>query len=267
MDAERPPVVVVTGAGGHGVGRGVCDALAERGAQLVLNDVDPAGVEAAADRYPQAIAVASDLRAAEGIDSVLDAAIARYGRVDALVNNAGVGLALPAHLADEADFDRLFSLNVRGMWLASRAFARYRIAQGGGGAIVNVSSVHAQHTQNGYGIYAATKGAVEGLTRGMSVELGVHGIRCNAVAPGAVLDERFADRYGFEGDPVEWIHRHAEEQQVIARPVGPADVGRVVAFLTSPEAWAVAGQTITVDAGLSTLLYDRIFTGDAAPRP
>lgn len=266
MSTERAPVVVVTGAGGHGVGRGVCDALAAQGARLVLNDVDAPGLEAAAARYPQAIAVAADLRTPEGIDAILDAAIAHYGGADALVNNAGVGLSLPAHLADEADFDRLFSLNVRGMWLASRAFARHRIAHGGGGAIVNISSVHAQHTQNGYGIYAATKGAVEGLTRGMSVELGVHGIRCNAVAPGAVLDERFADRYGFEGDAVGWIRRHAEEQQALARPVGPEDVGRVVAFLLSPDAWAIAGQVVTVDAGLTTLIYDRVFTGDV-PRP
>jgi NAD(P)-dependent dehydrogenase (short-subunit alcohol dehydrogenase family) len=266
MSSERRPVVVVTGAGGHGVGSGVCTALAERGARLVLNDVHRDGVEEAAARYPDAIAVAADLRTAEGVDAVLDAGIAAFGEIDALVNNAGIGLSLPAHLAEEADFDRLFSLNVRGMWLASRAFATHRIAQGGGGAIVNISSVHGQHTQNGYAIYAATKGAVEGLTRGMSVELGVHGIRCNAVAPGAVLDERFADRYGFAGDPVAAIRNHAAEQQAIERAVGPADVGRVVAFLTSPEAWAVAGQTVTVDAGLSTLLYDRIFTGDAPRR-
>lgn len=266
MSSERRPVVVVTGAGGHGVGSGVCDALAERGARIVLNDVDRDGVQAAAERYEDAIAVAADLRTAEGIDRVLDAAIAEFGVVDALVNNAGIGLSRPAHLAEEADFDRLFSLNVRGMWLASKAFAAHRIAQGGGGAIVNISSVHAQHTQNGYALYAASKGAVEGLTRGMSVELGPHGIRCNAVAPGAVLDERFADRYGVGDDAVGWIRRHAAEQQVIARALGPADVGRVVAFLASDEAWAVAGQTITVDAGLSTLLYDRVFTGDAPPR-
>lgn len=264
MEKQRAQVVIVTGAGGHGVGSGVCDALAERGARLVLNDVDERAVHAAAERYPDAIAVAADLRTAEGVTHVLDVAIAHYGEVDALVNNAGVGLSLPAHLAEEADFDRLFSLNIRGLWLASRAFAQHRIERGGGGAIVNISSVHGQHTQSGYAIYAATKGAVEGLTRGMSTELGTHGIRCNAVAPGAVLDERFVDSYGLGDDGIGWIRRHASEQQVIDRTVGPADVGRVVSFLLSPDAWAIAGQTVTVDAGLSTLLYDRVFTGDAA---
>lgn len=263
MEKQRAQVVIVTGAGGHGVGSGVCVALAERGARMVLNDIDDYAVRAAADRYPDAIAVSADLRTAEGVEQMLDAAIQRYGEVDALVNNAGVGLSLPAHLAEETDFDRLFSLNIRGLWLASRAFAQHRIEHGGGGAIVNVSSVHAQHTQSGYAIYAATKGAVEGLTRGMSTELGTHGIRCNAVAPGAVLDERFVDSYGLGDDGIGWIRRHAAEQQVIDRTIGPADVGRVVNFLLSPDAWAITGQTITVDAGLSTLLYDRNFTGDA----
>ncbi|MGX1932862.1 SDR family NAD(P)-dependent oxidoreductase [Microbacterium resistens] len=266
MDETEPRVVVVTGAGGYGVGSGVCEALAEQGARLVLNDIDPDGLRAAAMRHPDAATVVSDLCTPDGVDAVIDAGVTRFGRIDALVNNAGVGLALPAHLAGEADFDRLFSLNVRATWLASRAFARYRIAHGGGGAIVNVSSVHAQHTQNGYALYAATKGAVEGLTRGMAVELGPHGIRCNAVAPGAVLDERFADRYGFAGDAVAHIRAHAVEQQAIPRPLGPDAVGWVAAFLTTPEAWGIAGQTITVDAGLSTLLYDRVFTGDAPAR-
>lgn len=264
MNDPSPQVVLVTGAGGHGVGAGVCDALSEAGLRLVLNDIDAVAVGEAADRYPGALAVPGDLRTAEGSAQVVRSAIAQYGRIDAIINNAGVGLARPAHLSDEADFDRVFTLNVRSMWLVSRAFVRHRIDHGGGGAIVNVSSVHAQHTQNGYAIYAASKGAVEGLTRGMATELGIHGIRCNAVAPGAVLDVRIADRYGVGDDPIEWIGRHSSEQQVIDRPVTPIDVGRVVSFLVSPEAWAIAGQTVTVDAGLSTLLYDRAFTGDVS---
>lgn len=251
-------VIVVTGAGGHGVGSGVCDALAEAGATLVLNDVDEGAVREAASRYPGSLAVAADLRASSAADAVLAGAVERFGRVDALVNNAGVGLDRPAHEATEEDFDRLFSLNVRGLWLATRAFARYRIGVGGGGAVVNISSVHAQHTQSGYSLYAGTKGAVEGLTRGFATELGQHRIQCTALAPGAVLDERVADRYGLPGpDPIEWIRAHARTQQTFPDAVRPVDVGRVVAFLLSPAAWAMAGQTVTVDAGLSVLLYDR----------
>lgn len=258
------PVVVVTGAAGEGVGRGVCDALHETGTRLVLVDINHNRLQRASERYPKSLAVPADVRQGVDIAAVFKTAVEHFGRVDALVNSAGVGLAQKAHESSEADFDRLFDLNVRGLWLATRAFARHCIHRGGGGAVVNISSVHAQHTQSGYALYAATKSAVEGLTRGLSTELGPYDIRCNAVAPGAVLEERLAHTYGLPvNDPIAWILRHAQTQQVLSAPVAAIDVGRVVAFLASPASWAISGQTLTVDAGLSTLLYDRTQTGDA----
>lgn len=256
-------VVIVTGAGGHGVGGGVCEAVLAAGALLIVNDKTPEAIEAAIARFPDAVAAPGDITVESDVRNIIRTAVERFGAVDALVNNAGVGLASPAHQATEADFDRIYSINVKGLWLMTRAFVEHRLANSGGGAIVNVSSVHASKTQNGYALYAGTKGAVEGLTRGFATELGAHAIRCNAVAPGAVLDERVADRYGINvPDPAAWIREHSATHQTLDRAVGPRDVGEVAAFLLSEDAWAISGQTITVDAGLTTLLYDRRTTGD-----
>lgn len=256
-------VVIVTGAGGYGVGGGVAEAVQAAGALLVVNDTTADALDAAAARFPNAVLAPGDITRADDVEAIVQAGIDRHGRVDGLVNNAGVGLRTPAHLATEAEFDHLYAIDVKGLWLMTRAFVTHRIAVGGSGAIVNVSSVHGTHTQNRFGLYAGAKGAVEGLTRGFAAELGMHGIRCNAVAPGAVFDERVADRYGFDAaDPVEAIHEHSATQQVLNRAVEPRDIGEVAAFLLSDAAWAVAGQTVRVDAGLSMLLYDRRSSGD-----
>jgi NAD(P)-dependent dehydrogenase (short-subunit alcohol dehydrogenase family) len=255
--------VLVTGAGGGAVGAGLCAALDRAGATLVLNDIDPDAVAAAAGRYHRAHGVAGDIANPAHVESIIDEAVERFGTVDTLVNNAGIGFGTPAHLASEEDFDRLYAVDVKGPWLMTRGFARHRIERGGGGSIVNISSIHAVRTQNGRSLYAGAKAAVEGLTRGFAIELGIHGIRCNFIAHGAVLDESRAHDYGVGDDPVGWVREHTRTRQVIDRPVLPIDIGEVAAFLASDAAWAIAGQTITVDAGLGLLLYDRAFTHDA----
>lgn len=112
--------VLVTGAGGHGVGSGVCAALHEAGARLVVTDLTPAAVDTVVRRYPGTVGVACDLRTAAGIRLLFDAT-ARAGGADALVNNAGVGLSKPAHEATDADFEHVFGLDVRALWQISRS--------------------------------------------------------------------------------------------------------------------------------------------------
>ncbi|WP_368498152.1 SDR family NAD(P)-dependent oxidoreductase [Herbiconiux sp. A18JL235] len=254
--------VLVTGAGGGAVGSGICDALDRAGARLVVNDVDADAARQAASRYDGAFAVEGDISTATDAARIVATAVERSGSIDALVNNAGVNFGTAAHLASEEVFDRLYAVDVKGLWLMSRSFAQHRIALGGGGSILNISSIHAARTQNGFALYAGAKAAVEGLTRGFAVELGRYRIRCNGLAPGAVLDEAKAHDYGVGDDPVGWVREHTRTRQVIDRAVLPVDIGEVAAFLVSDQAWAVAGQTITVDAGLGLLLYDRAFTGD-----
>lgn len=254
--------LVAGGAGKRGVASGLCAALTQAGYRLVIVDVDESGVADAVARFPGSHGIVADLTRDADVSGLVLEADAVFGRIDALVNNAGTGLDRCSHEAELADFDRLFALNVRALWALSVEYARYTIARRRSGAIVNISSVHGSKTQPGYAIYAATKAAVEGLTRGLAVELGPFGIRCTAVAPGAVLDVAHADEYALQtDDPLAWIDDHARFHQVIPRVLAPVDIGRVVAFLLSEAAWPITGQTVTTDAGLSLLLYDRHFTG------
>lgn len=162
--------VLVTGATGPGIASGICAALGAAGARLVVNGPADADVAATVARHPGAVGVVGDVSRPEDVERVVAEATERVGPLTGLVNNAGVGLRAPFHEADEEQFDHVVGVDLRGVWLVSRAFARQ--CPGPGAAIVNVSSVHARSTIAGYGIYASAKAAVEGFTRGCAVELG-----------------------------------------------------------------------------------------------
>jgi NAD(P)-dependent dehydrogenase (short-subunit alcohol dehydrogenase family) len=258
--------VLVTGGAGFGIGAGICSAVQAAGGTLVINDVDADAAERAAARHPGSFAVPGDVGDEAGARGIIDRAVALAGDLDGLVNNAGVGLNTPAHRATTEQFDRLYGIDVRGVWLMSRAFAVHRTAGGGAGSIVTISSAHAHATQNGYALYAGAKAAVEGLTRGMAVELGQHGIRVNAVAPGLVHAEQNAHLLAsVTDDPEGYVADHAISQQALPTVLSPVDVGWPVAFLLSSLAAGVTGTTLAVDAGATIMLYDRRYSGDLEP--
>jgi NAD(P)-dependent dehydrogenase (short-subunit alcohol dehydrogenase family) len=149
-------------------------------------------------------------------------------------------------------------VDVRGPWLMARAFVRHLRNADRVGSIVNISSVHAHSTMHRYALYATAKAAVEGMTRGMAVELGPLGIRCNAVAPGYVDSAQNAGLLRtLTDDPAGWVERHTHRDQALPRLVQPADCGNAVAFLLSDAALCITGQTLAVDAGLTAMLYRR----------
>ena len=128
------------------------------------------------------------------------------------------------------------------------------------GHIVNISSVHARETISGFAIYASAKSAVEGLTRGMSIELGNMGIRCNAVAPGYVDSEHNQKAVASWTDrPLDWLESQKNDYQSLQQMVSARDCGTVVVFLLSELSRSITGQTLTVDAGLTNLLYANSF--------
>jgi NAD(P)-dependent dehydrogenase (short-subunit alcohol dehydrogenase family) len=254
----RGEVVLVTGAAGEGVGRGVCDALDAAGASLVLVDIEERALEEARRRYPGSIGIVGDVSDADAVARILEEAAAHHGALTGLVNSAGIGLNRLAHEASSTEFDRLFAVDVRGQWLMAAGFSRRLIEAGRPGAIVNISSVHARSTMSGYAIYAAAKAACEGLTRGLAVELGAHAIRCNAVAPGYVhADQNITLLSAIVEDPEAWVRRHTEVEQPLTSEIAPIDVGAAVAFLLSPASGSITGQTLAVDAGLQARLYSR----------
>lgn len=252
--------ILVTGAAGTGVGVGVCQAVQQAGGRLVLNDVDRAACQDAAARYPGTLSLPGDIADSTQVQVMFERLNTLGVTLDGLVNNAGIGLSCRAHEASEQEFERLHEVDWRGVWLVSRAFTRHLLDQQRPGSIVNISSVHAAATMRGYAIYAGAKSGVEGFTRGLAVELGQHGIRCNAVAPGYVHSEQNRNLIRtWSDDPDAWVRKHTVEQQAIEREIAPIDCGWAVAFLLSNHSRCITGQVLRVDAGATALLYNKGF--------
>lgn len=257
MDLEGK-TVLVTGAAGTGVGAGVCEAVVAAGGRLVVNDVTAEGTERARRAHGAAFGFTADVSSEADVEAMFAGISGAVGPLHGVVNNAGVGLDRRIVDTTFADYQRIESIDLRGVWLVSRAFARQ--AASAGGSIVNVSSVHAAATMSGYALYAAAKAGVEGFTRGLAAELGGLGVRCNAIAPGYVHSEQNMELIaGWTDDPAGWVRDHAERQQAIPVEVEPIDCGRAAVFFLSDASRAVTGQVLRVDAGLTTLLYDKGF--------
>ncbi|MCC7010796.1 MAG: 3-oxoacyl-ACP reductase FabG [Acidobacteria bacterium] len=239
---------LVTG-GGRGVGRGIALELARAGCHVAVNyasgeDAALDTVEALAAIGVDAFAVRADVSQARDVEAMFDALVSRWGRLDVLVNNAGVQTWGPLVDLAEVEWDRVLDTNLKGCFLCTRAAARQMTAQGRG-AIVNIGSGSNKAPFPKLAAYTASKGGLEMFTRVAAVELGPAGIRVNCVAPGAIEIERTreenTDYAGVWG------------RVTPLRRVGtPADVGRAVVFLASDEASFITGQTIWVDGGLFT---------------
>lgn len=229
---------VVTGAG-RGLGRAIARQLAADGFVMACVDLDPSSAASAAAEV-SGHAHVCDIGDAAAVAALAEA----IGPVDALVNNAGIWRFGPLIGHAEADAEAVLRVNVLGTVHCCQAFVPL-MAQHGGGAIVNLSSAAATTRSPGIGLYPASKGAVEVLTRQMALEWGPLGVRVNAVAPGLIVTEGTAANY--EGE--------AGERRARSVPLGrvgrPEDIANVVAFLVSPAAGYVSGQIIAVDGGVT----------------
>lgn len=255
--------ILITGAAGDGVGHGICDALANCGATLLINDLHPEKTKKAAERYPIAYPIIGDISESAEVKRMFVEIEKEYGVVHGLVNNAGTGMHKKAHLAEDQEYDNLFNVDVKAVWMVTRAFINQLVSYNKLGNIVNISSVHARKTVSRFAVYASAKAAVEGLTRGMAIELGQMGIRCNAVAPGYVDSSQNRTAVAsWTSNPENWLEQQKNEYQSIRHLIPAQDCGNAVAFLLSDLAKSITGQTLTVDAGLSNLLYSNNFIPD-----
>ena len=253
--------MLVTGAGGQGMGRGIVESLEAGGATVVGMDVSEDAARDLRTAHPQLVSLIGDVSSEADVERVFNEAEAAAGPIHGVVNNAGIGLNRPFHEVTADEFDRIHGVDVRGTWLVSKAFASRAIAAGRGGAIVNISSVHGTATAPGYAVYAGAKAAVDGMTRGFAVDLGPYGIRCNAVAPGYVHAAQNVELIrGFTDEPEAWIDTHTDDFQLLNHVVEARDCGDTVAFLLSDAARSITGQSLLVDAGLTTALYNNSFT-------
>ncbi|MGH7409110.1 MAG: SDR family NAD(P)-dependent oxidoreductase [Candidatus Methylomirabilales bacterium] len=248
---------IVTGAG-QGIGRAIALALAHEGADVLVAEVNPeSGARTAAEVRGlgrKGVATRTDVTRLGDIQTMVETAAATFGRLDILVNNAGILKVQDLFALGEADWDRTFAVNAKGLFFCVQAAAR-RMREQGGGAIVNLASIAGRAGRPIMVDYAATKAAVISITRSAALALAPYGIRVNAVCPGIVdtaLWEHIDEVWGVQMQGLPKGEQRRRRVQVI--PLGrveqPKDVAKAVVFLASDEADYVTGQALNVCGGL-----------------
>ncbi|MFC7187759.1 SDR family NAD(P)-dependent oxidoreductase [Halorubrum yunnanense] len=245
-------VVVVTGST-RGIGEGVARRFAAEGAAVVVTgrsaDSGRAVVEEIEAGGGDATFVCADMREPAEIEALVDHAVAEYGRIDALVNNAGVQTETTASEAGMDDWEFVLETDFRAYWLCAKHAADHMPP---GGTILNTSSNHAFLTMPGLFPYNAVKAGINGMTRALALELGPAGITVNTINPGWIEIERTEAELGDDYEYTEAIH-----------PVGrlgtPADVAGLAAFLASDDATFLTGESVLVDGGRSQVMQDELY--------
>ncbi len=245
-------VALVTG-GSRGIGRGIAETLAAEGADVAVNyTAHPeaasevvAAIEAMGRR---AMAVQADVSDRTQVEAMVASVTDQLGPIDVLVNNAGVETIVPFLELDDAEWERVTNINLRGPWTVGQIVARDMVERGTRGAIVNIGSIQAGMVFPGRTHYAPTKRGIEALTTNMAAELAPHGIRVNCLHPGL-----------FDTDMTSWVMDNEEilpvvlEKIPLGRAAQPHEMGPVVAFMASDDAGYITGQSLYVDGGMLIL--------------
>ena len=251
--ALQDKVTVITGAA-RGIGLACARRFARDGAKVVLSDLEVAAGERAAEALQaegaDALFVACDVGDKAQVTALMDSAVAAFGRLDCVIANAGIVHACDFLELEEADFDRVIRVNLKGVFLTGQAAARIMVAQGTGGTIINMSSVNAVMAIPAITPYVVAKGGVNQLTKVMALALADKGIRVNAIGPGSIATEM---AQSVLNDP------EKARGALIRTPLGrfgePEEVAGVAVFLASEDSSYITGQTIYPDGGRLALNY------------
>jgi NAD(P)-dependent dehydrogenase (short-subunit alcohol dehydrogenase family) len=261
MGRLEDKVAIVTG-GAQGIGGATARRLAEEGARVLVFDVDAPTAEGNVARIREAGGTAElrvgDVGRGADLQAMVEDAVARWGRLDILVNNAfrvqSGGAGGGAEAVSEEGWDEGMGILVKSMFLAAK-YAVPVLRRGGGGSIVNISSVHGMLMAPGSLVYETGKSAVIGITRQLACEYGPDGIRVNAICPGHIVTERIQEQM-WDDNPSGL--RFFEQQYPLRHCGRPEDVANSVVFLCSDEASFVTGHALVVDGGLSIQLQENL---------
>lgn len=257
--------IIITGAGG-GIGEGIAHVAVREGANVVIADIRSDAAKSVADTLgDQALAVSCDVSDDAQLTQLIETTVAHFGRVDGLVNNAGVNFAKPFLETTADDWQRVVSIDLRATFFLSQLACKQFLAQeplgtgtldGQRGSIVNIASVHAIAAFPGAGPYDAAKWGVVGLTKAVAIELATQGIRVNAVSPGLINTQIWRDYLAATPDPratIDYWHSNIPMERVIE----PEEIGEMVIFLLSNRAAAITGANMVVDGGMTAQLASK----------
>ena len=243
---------LVTG-GGSGIGRAVCLLFAREGAQVAAADMDVESAERTAaeirGRGGSALAVEVDVSRAESVRRMVETTIENLGRIDVLVNNAGFGFAATVVQTEESDWDRLMSVNLKGVYLGCK-YTVPVMARQGCGSIVNTASAAGLVGVPDRAAYCASKGGVIAMTRAMALDHVKDGIRVNCIAPGTVESPYFDEIFARTEDPAA-LRRQMEGRHPMGRLGTPEEVAQGILYLASDESSFVTGSVLSVDGGMT----------------
>lgn len=247
-------VAVVTGAA-RGIGRACAERFLAEGAKVVLGDIDAAELKKCSAEIGTAetvLSIVTDVSKKDEVDALVAAAVAKFGRIDIMINNAGIAPVQDFLDISEADYDRVLAVNLKGAFMGTQAAARQMIAQGQGGVIINMSSINSGLANPRVATYAISKGGMNQVTSTAAVAFAHHGIRVAGVGPGTIATEMVMDGTFIDSDEM--------RQSILSRtPLGrlgtAAEIASVVAFLASDDASYITGETIYPDGGRRVLNY------------
>ena len=250
MSRLADKICVITG-GGSGIGQATALCFAAEGAKVVVADINP-GAASETSRLIEkngaaALAVTVDVTQAASVQKMLHRAVEIFGRIDVLVNNAGLGFAATVEETDEADWDRIMAVNLKGVFLGCKYVVPIMRRQGSG-VIVNTASVLALVGVQDRAAYCASKGGVAALTRAVALDHVRDGIRVNCVAPGSVETPYWTDIFAKSND-VAALRKNLEQRHPMERLARPEEIAKAVLFLASDESSFCTGSTLVVDGG------------------